>query len=111
MLCCSLGAVLIATTTLSGKRLRAPFRRRLLAQSALVTTMASALLILSASGAQHLGHYLDRARANERGLLAEIMAQPICTGAPSGALARPTTDHLFDWVQRHDEYEGTAKTE
>jgi hypothetical protein len=39
---------------------------------------------------QHLDHYLARAQANDRGLLAEIMAQPICTGTdatPVAALA------------------------
>jgi hypothetical protein len=41
----------------------------------------AALLVVSALAAHHLGHYLDRARANQRTLLAELMAQPICTGA------------------------------
>jgi hypothetical protein len=46
-----------------------------------VVAALAALLAVSALAAHHLGHYLDRARANQRTLLAELMAQPICTGA------------------------------
>ena len=46
-----------------------------------VVAALAALLAVSAFAAHHLGHYLDRARDNQRTLLAEFMAQPICTGA------------------------------
>ena len=44
-----------------------------------VVAVLAALLVVAALAAHHLGHYLDRARANQRTLLVELMAQPICT--------------------------------
>jgi hypothetical protein len=52
-----------------------------------VTVLSLALVASAGLAARHLGHYTDRARANERTLLAEFMAQPIC----SGSSAIPTT--------------------
>ncbi len=53
-----------------------PILRRLPAVAALAASLAVAAL-----AAHHLGHDLDRARDNQRTLLAGLMAQPICTGA------------------------------
>jgi len=53
-----------------------PILRRLPAVAALAASLAVAAL-----AAHHLGHDLDRARANQRTLLAGLLAQPICTGA------------------------------
>jgi hypothetical protein len=50
-----------------------------------VVAALAVLLAVSALAARHLSHYLDRARANQRTLLAELMAQPICTGAAQHA--------------------------
>jgi hypothetical protein len=60
-----------------------------------VVAALAALLAVSALAAHHLGHYLDRARANQRTLLAELMAQPICTGA-----VHPQTLAAFDVARR-----------
>jgi hypothetical protein len=45
--------------------------------------MALGLALMASAGlaARHLDHYADRAHANERTLLAEFMAQPICSGS------------------------------
>ena len=51
-----------------------PILRRLPVVAALAALLAASALV-----AHHLGDYLDRARANQRTLLAELMAQPICT--------------------------------
>jgi hypothetical protein len=94
MLCCGLVALILAAAAGWWRRLtRAPtvavacgrgcgsaasawpFLRRL------PLIVAVAALAVSALAAHHLGHYLERARANQRTLLAELMAQPICTGA------------------------------
>jgi hypothetical protein len=75
MMCCSLGAFVMATMPM--------WRTWLKATIGYAPTMTTAGLAVVAWMflAQHLEHYLDRAQANERGLLAEIVAQPICTGA------------------------------
>ncbi|WP_131922453.1 hypothetical protein [Aminobacter aminovorans] len=41
----------------------------------------------AAAAAQHLGHYAVRAEINQRSIVAEMLAQPICSGkaARSGA--------------------------
>jgi hypothetical protein len=41
---------------------------------------------------QHLDHYLDRAQINDRGLLVEIMAQPICAGAQTTPVAATSAE-------------------
>jgi hypothetical protein len=70
MICCGIGALAIAA---------AAFRRRL--QSSLGSAVVIASMILALTfGALHFEHYAERARANERSLLAELVAQPICTG-------------------------------
>ena len=85
MMCCGIGLMTIATAVVCRKRWRPAVPR-----TSLAATLAAvaASITLSALGAQHFGHYLERARANERSLLAEIMAQPVCTGSPAVSLAR-----------------------
>ncbi len=46
-------------------------------------------LVLAACVAEHLTHYASRAEANERSILAEIAAAPLCTG--SGDRTLPVT--------------------
>jgi hypothetical protein len=45
--------------------------------------MAVIVIAGSALAAQHFSHYVARAQANERGVLTEILAQPICGGSNS----------------------------
>jgi hypothetical protein len=70
MLCCGIGALAIAA---------AAFRRQGRSLLGSVVVVAMAIVALSV-GTRHLGHHAERARANERSLLAEFAAQPICTG-------------------------------
>jgi hypothetical protein len=116
MACCALGALLIATVLMWWKRLRAAIPWRPFARGAeeeladvanaqllplglrargkpswaLVVPVLAASLVVSGLVARHLDHYVERARANERDLLAEIMAQPICTGPSLSAQATPS---------------------
>jgi hypothetical protein len=85
MICCGIGAVAVAA---------AVTRRRWSKPAGARTSLAATLAVVAASitllalGAQHFGHYVGRARANERSLVAEIMAQPICTGRPDSRLGK-----------------------
>lgn len=74
MMCCSLGAFVMATMPM--------WRTWLRSTIGYAPTMTAAALAVVAwmFVAQHLTHYLERAQANDRSLLAEIMAQPICPG-------------------------------
>jgi hypothetical protein len=74
MLCCGIGALAAVSAAWSGKRAA---RSQLL--SAVI--LAGVSLAFAAFATAHLGHYVTRAQANERTLLAEIMAQPVCTDA------------------------------
>ena len=76
MLCCTLGPLIAA---IMGKRLMPGARSSLAVRPRLLIAMSAVSLLTSGFSAYHLGHYLDRARADERTLLAEIMAQPVCT--------------------------------
>ncbi len=88
-MCCALGALLIALITAWRTRFRALLgwwpRARLA-----VTFVATAITLIagSALAAQHFSHYVARAHVNERGILAEILAQPICSGGGRKQKAR-----------------------
>ena len=79
-MCCALGLLLL---TLAAWRRRAAtilFERRWP-----LASLVFALILLaagSAVAAQHISHYLARAEAHQRSVIAEILAQPICSGAP-----------------------------
>lgn len=77
MLCCSLGAFVMATMPMWRAWLKSALGY------APITTAAAFAVALWMFVAQHLDHYLDRAQANDRGLIAEILAQPLCTGTPA----------------------------
>lgn len=85
MMCCGIGAVAIATAVMRRRPWKPAGARSSLAATLAVVAASIALL---AVGAQHFGHYVGRARANERSLVAEIMAQPICTGRSDSRLSK-----------------------
>lgn len=89
MMCCSVGAFVMATMPMW----RTWWRTWLASTTDYAPTITRAALAVAAwmVVAQHLDHYLDRAQANDRGLLAEIMAQPICTGTPPVSQTSPIT--------------------
>jgi uncharacterized iron-regulated membrane protein len=100
MACCALGALMVATALMWWKRLSAAMSLRTREQLswAPAVTVIAASLAISGFTIGHLDHYVERARANERALLAEIMAQPICTGAPSSVQAMPVAAATrMDW--------------
>lgn len=72
MACCVLASLALASTASWLARLKA--------------ILAVAMLGLAIAGLWHLGHYTARAQASERTLLAELMARPICSGAPAAAI-------------------------
>jgi hypothetical protein len=78
MLCCLTGALIAGNIAAAG---RAAFLRRgAIALGGLAMTGA----VVIATGpalAEHAGHYAARASANDRSILEELMAQPLCSGA------------------------------
>ena len=81
MLCCLLIALLSGNLAAAGrmglKMLRAPSLARALTLLALTGGAAW----LAPAAMAHAGHYAEKARLQERTLLEEILAQPLCTGA------------------------------
>jgi hypothetical protein len=81
-MCCALGALFIALITAWRTRFKTVFGWRPRARAAVGFSTAAIVLIAgSALAAEHFSHYVARAEANERGVLAEILAQPICSGS------------------------------
>jgi len=79
MICCSIGVVTLTAALVK--------QRRLSALPCLVAPLVFAGLLMGVLLLfQHLGHFIDRARANERSLLAEVIAAPICSGSATFAL-------------------------
>jgi hypothetical protein len=68
MLCCTLAGIAGAAAGATTRHLK--------------LMLAAAALGPLLLAAWHLDHYAARAQANERDLLAEILAAPICTGSP-----------------------------
>jgi hypothetical protein len=50
------------------------------------TAIATPMLARSVFAGEHLGHYAYRARANDRGFLAELLTQPVCVGTTMAAV-------------------------
>ncbi|MDR7220752.1 hypothetical protein [Aminobacter aminovorans] len=50
-----------------------------------VVAAALALGVGAAAAAQHLSHYASRAETNQRSILAEMLAQPICSRKAANA--------------------------
>ncbi|CAN7370353.1 hypothetical protein LJR231_002202 [Phyllobacterium sp. LjRoot231] len=80
-MCCALTALLIALITAWRTRFKTVLDWWPRVRTA--TTLGTATIVLiagSALAAEHVSHYVARAHANERTVLAEFMAQPICRG-------------------------------
>jgi hypothetical protein len=81
-MCCVLTALLITFFTAGRARLKA--MTEWWPQVRAATTSVPAMIVfvaVSALVAEHASHYLSRAQANERTVLAEFIAQPICRGS------------------------------
>ena len=81
MSCCLLFALLsgnfAATGGLAFRLMRAPGVLRAMT----LIGLAGAAAWLAPAAMAHAGHYAEKARLHERGVLEEILAQPLCTGA------------------------------
>jgi hypothetical protein len=78
-MCCALIALCMAIATAGRAGLnRIPVRQ--LRMAAFAGT-AIAIIAGSAFAAEHVRHYFSRAAQHERSVLAEILAQPICSGS------------------------------
>ena len=78
-MCCFLAALLGGGFLVKGWR---SWRGRLPRRG--LALLALGLIVIGVFAAWHLPHYAARAATNERGLLAEIVAAPICRAGPSG---------------------------
>jgi hypothetical protein len=76
VICCLTGLVVAGNVAAGGVALRTPRWRMALLGAMLVAGLAVAPAV-----AEHAGHYAARAAANERSVLAELLAQPLCSGA------------------------------
>jgi hypothetical protein len=78
-MCCTLIALCIAMTTATRAGLKNILARRLRLLAYTITSIT--VIASSAFAAEHVRHYFNRAADNERSVLAEILAQPLCSGA------------------------------
>ncbi len=76
MLCCALGLLALLTGA-SARGLRA-----LLGAWPVAMLAGSAVTTLAVVVPHHLEHYRQRAQLHDRTVLAELIAAPLCTGAP-----------------------------
>lgn len=76
MLCCALGLLALLTGA-SARGLRA-----LLGAWPVAVLAGGAVTTLAVAVPHHLEHYRQRAQAHDTTVLAEIVAAPLCTGAP-----------------------------
>lgn len=83
MICCAAGLAAALTAPVWARRFLLSLGRTGLAAAMVVP------LVLAFFAAEHLTHYMARAEANGHSLLAEIAAQPICSG--SGPRTLPLT--------------------
>ncbi len=77
MLCCALGLLALLTGA-SARGLKA-----LLGAWPALAVAATAAASLAVLLPLHLDHYRQRAQAHGRTVIAEIVAAPLCTGAPA----------------------------
>jgi hypothetical protein len=78
MLCCLLSALMAGNLAAAGRM--AFVRNSAIALLGLMITGGIAIATAPAV-AEHAGHYAERATANDRSILEELMAQPLCSGA------------------------------
>lgn len=83
MLCCLLSALMAGNIAVAGRIVVA--HRGVVASAGLVVAAVIALATAPAL-VEHAGHYAARAAANDRSILEELMAQPLCSG-PDTTLA------------------------
>ncbi len=83
-MCCFIGALLAGSFLV---RWRQAWQGRLPRIGAVA--LAACLALAGTLGAFHLPHYLSRAEANDRSVLAEILAEPLCLAPTARAETAP----------------------
>jgi hypothetical protein len=86
MLCCLTGALVAGNLAVAGRM--AFVRNGAIALAGLAIT-GGIVVVAAPAFAEHAGHYAARAAANDRSILEELMAQPLCSG-PNATLASVT---------------------
>jgi hypothetical protein len=76
MLCCVLGLLALLTGA-SARGLKA-----LIGAWPVAMIAGGAAAALAVLAPYHLDHYRERARSHDRSVMAEILASPLCVGAP-----------------------------
>ncbi len=80
MLCC-LAITLLSGNLAAGAGLTlTPRRARGASRRFVMVALAGAAALLTPAAIAHAGHYAQRAKAHERTVLEEMLAQPLCTG-------------------------------
>jgi hypothetical protein len=77
MLCCLTGLAIAGKAAMASGPALAASRWRLPALACLAAAGLAIMTLVS----EHAGHYADRARANDRSVIAELFAQPLCSGS------------------------------
>jgi predicted RND superfamily exporter protein len=77
-MCCALIALYVAILAAWQTGFKTLLARRVKIAAFVITAIVP--IVGSALAIEHMNHYITRAENNQRSVLAEIMAQPICTG-------------------------------
>lgn len=93
-MCCALTALLFAVMAAWRRLWRAASGWHHGVRWGAVVGTALAVGIGTAAAAQHLGHYVARAEINQRSILAEMLAQPICSGEAANVAGEQTAISL-----------------
>lgn len=82
-MCCALAGLMLAMVAVWRRLLTVASGWCRMLRWAAVFAAALVLGVGAAAAEQHFGHYAERADANRRTVLAEVLAQPICAGTPA----------------------------
>ena len=94
MLCCLLAALSAGNLAAVARIAVRLAGERTGAMAVALAAGLGGLAALSPFVIEHAGHYAQRAADHERSILAEILAQPLCTGKTRTSLAATSSDQL-----------------
>ena len=81
MLCCLLAAVFSGNLAVAGRIAAGLVRRPSAGKIIALAGVGLVGALLAPMAVAHVGHYAERAKLNDRSILEEILAAPICSGA------------------------------
>jgi NAD/NADP transhydrogenase alpha subunit len=79
MVCCFIGALLAGNLAMAGRLCMAAVRRPSALVSIALGVAGASFIAIAPALAEHGRHYAARAEANNRSLVEEILAQPLCS--------------------------------